>query len=108
VISAEVLAAMPAPPPPRDYTVRTTLGGVTVALPALRAPAQRVEGTFELHNYEVNIAGLRGTILDGPFELSREPWPHLRRCRSPRGAHRPGARGWRQAARIHRSAQPSR
>ena len=73
VISAEVLAAMPAPPPPRDYTVRAMLGGVTVALPALRAPAQRVEGTFELHNYKVNIAGLRGTILDGPFELSASP-----------------------------------
>ena len=73
VISAEVLAAMPAPPPPRDYTVRAMLGGVTVALPALRAPAQRVEGTFELHNYEVKIAGLRGTILDGPFELSAGP-----------------------------------
>ncbi len=73
VIAAEVLAAMPAPPPPRDYTVRATLDGVTVALPALRAPAQRVEGTFELHNYEVKIAGLRGTILDGPFELSASP-----------------------------------
>ena len=73
VISAEALATMPTPPPPRDYTVRAMLGGVTVALPALRAPAQRVQGTFELHNYEVNIAGLRGTILDGPFELSASP-----------------------------------
>ena len=73
VISAEVLAAMPAPPPPRDYAVRATLDGVTVALPALRAPAQRVKGTFELHNYDVKIAGMRGTILDGPFELSANP-----------------------------------
>jgi uncharacterized protein YhdP len=44
VISADVLAEMPAPPPPRDYTVRAMLDGVTVALPALRAPAQRVKG----------------------------------------------------------------
>ena len=73
VIAAEVLAAMPAPPAPRDYTVRAMLDGVTVALPALRAPAQRVEGTFELHNYEMKTAGLRGTILDGPFELSASP-----------------------------------
>ena len=73
VISDELLAAMPAPPPPRDYTVRVVLDGVTVALPALRAPAQRVEGTFELHNYDVKVAGLRGTILDGPFELAASP-----------------------------------
>jgi len=73
VISAEVLAAMPVPPPPRDYSVRVLLDGATVALPALRAPAQRVKGTFELHNYDVKIAGLRGTILDGPFELSANP-----------------------------------
>jgi uncharacterized protein YhdP len=53
--------------------VRAILDGVTVALPALRAPAQRVNGTFELHNYDVKIAGLRGTILDGPFELSASP-----------------------------------
>ena len=73
VISDEAVAELPAPPPPRDYTVRAILDGVTVALPALRAPAQRVQGTFELHNQEVKIAGLRGTILDGPFELSANP-----------------------------------
>ncbi|MDH4167130.1 MAG: YhdP family protein [Gammaproteobacteria bacterium] len=73
VISATALDAMPAPPPPRDYTVRVMLDGVTVALPALRAPAQRVKGTFELHNYDVQVAGLRGTMLDGPFELSANP-----------------------------------
>lgn len=73
VIADEVLAGLPAPPPPRDYTVRATLDGATVLLPALRAPAQRVKGTFELHNYDVRIAGMRGTILDGPFELSASP-----------------------------------
>ncbi len=73
VIAQEALAELTAPPPARDYTVRAALDGVTVALPALRAPAQRVKGTFELHNYDVRIAGLRGSILDGPFELSAVP-----------------------------------
>ena len=73
VISDEVLATLPKPWPLRDYRVRAMLDGVTVALPALRAPAQRVQGNFELHNYEVKAAGLRGTILDGPFELSASP-----------------------------------
>ncbi len=73
ILSAEVLAKMSTPPPRRDYTVRAALDGVTVALPALRAPAQRVKGTFELHNYDVTIAGMHGTILDGPFELSATP-----------------------------------
>ncbi|MDH5227562.1 MAG: DUF3971 domain-containing protein, partial [Gammaproteobacteria bacterium] len=73
VIADEVVAELPSPPPPRDYTVRAALDGATVLLPALRAPAQRVKGTFELHNYDVRIAGMSGTILDGPFELSASP-----------------------------------
>lgn len=72
-ISDETLATLPKPWPLRDYRVRTMLDGVTVALPALRAPVQRVQGEFELHNYDVRAAGLRGTILDGPFELSASP-----------------------------------
>lgn len=75
VIAQAALAALPLPPPPRDYTVRALLDGVTVALPALRAPAQRVKGTFELHNYDVKIANLHGTILDGPFQLTASPGP---------------------------------
>ena len=59
----------------RDYDVHTTLHSVTVALPALRAPAQRVTGEFQLHNLEARSRSLRGTILDGPFELSVEPGP---------------------------------
>ena len=59
----------------RDYDVRATLRSVTVALPALRAPAHRVTGEFELHNLEARSRSLRGTILDGPFELSVEPGP---------------------------------
>lgn len=59
----------------RDYRVRTTLRSVTVSLPALRAPAERVSGEFELHNLEMRARSLQGTILDGPFELSIEPGP---------------------------------
>jgi len=57
----------------RDYVVRTSLKSVTVALPALRAPAQKVTGVFELHNLEARAAALRGTILGGPFDLSVAP-----------------------------------
>lgn len=78
VIAAEALSGLPAPPPPRDYTVRAQLAGVNVSLPALRAPAQRVSGTFEMHNYDVRVDGMRGMILDGPFELSASPRPTSR------------------------------
>lgn len=57
----------------RDYFVRATLQNANVALPALRAPAQRVNGVFELHNEAISIPSLRGTILDGPFELKAGP-----------------------------------
>ena len=59
----------------RDYTVRTAFRSATVALPALRAPATDVTGTLEIHNLEVRADALRGTILDGPFELSVRPGP---------------------------------
>lgn len=59
--------------PPRDYFVRATLDGVNVALPALRAPVQRAAGVFELHNDDITVPALRGTILDGPFELEGSP-----------------------------------
>ena len=72
-ISPESLAELAEPPPPRDYTVRAQLDGVNLTLPALRAPVQRVRGAFELHNYDIKVAGLSGTILDGPFELSASP-----------------------------------
>lgn len=57
----------------RDYRVRADLRSVTVSLPALRAPAERVSGDFELHNLEARAQSLRGTILNGPFELSIAP-----------------------------------
>ena len=62
-------------PGQRDYRVRTTLHSVDVTLPALRAPAERVSGDFELHNLEARARALRGTTLGGPFELTVEPGP---------------------------------
>jgi len=56
-----------------DYIVRTNLKSVTLGLPALRAPAQKVTGVFELHNFAARADSLRGTILGGPFELSVAP-----------------------------------
>ena len=59
--------------PEREWFVRATLDGATVSLPQLRAPAQRVAGVFELHNEQIRVPALRGTILDGPFELEAGP-----------------------------------
>jgi uncharacterized protein (TIGR02099 family) len=59
--------------PDRDYFVRATLDGANVSLPALREPVQRAVGTFELHNEDVSVPMIRGTILDGPFELKASP-----------------------------------
>ena len=59
----------------RDYTVRTTFRSANVALPALRAPATGVTGNLEIHNLDVRADALRGTILDGPFELTVRPGP---------------------------------
>jgi uncharacterized protein (TIGR02099 family) len=59
----------------RDYTVRTAFRSVSVALPSLRAPASGVTGNLEIHNLDVRADALRGTILDGPFELTVRPGP---------------------------------
>ncbi len=61
------------PPVPADYRVVANLKGVNVTLPALRAPAQKVAGRFELHNLEMTAPSLRGTILGGPFEVAIAP-----------------------------------
>lgn len=73
VMSDEARAEAELPVPARDYFVRATVQGVNVALPALRAPAQRVTGVFELHNAAISVPSMRGTILDGPFELQASP-----------------------------------
>ncbi len=56
-----------------DYVVHADLDGVNVVSPLLRAPAHAVTGKFELHNQEVRLQGVRGSILDGPFELTAVP-----------------------------------
>ena len=73
VMSEELRREYTQPIPERDYRVRANLDSVTVALPALRAPAQRVTGTFELHNDDITAREIRGVILDGPFELTATP-----------------------------------
>jgi uncharacterized protein (TIGR02099 family) len=73
ILSAAARAALTTPAPVRDYRVRATLDGVDVTWPALRAPAQRVAGTLEIHNEQITVPALRGTILDGPFELEARP-----------------------------------
>ena len=59
----------------RDLLIRTSLRSATVSLPALRAPAEGVTGLFEIHNLDMRARSLRGTMLDGPFELDVEPGP---------------------------------
>jgi uncharacterized protein (TIGR02099 family) len=73
VMSSETLAVLETPPPERDYLVRAKLDGVEVRLPALRAPAERVAGTLEIHNERITVPAMRGTLLDGPFELEARP-----------------------------------
>ena len=58
---------------PHDFVIRSNLQSVTVNVPALRAPVERVTGQFEIHNLEMRARSLRGTILGGPFELDVEP-----------------------------------
>jgi uncharacterized protein (TIGR02099 family) len=81
-MSQETLREFRGPLPPRDYLVRARLDRATVALPALRAPAQGVSGSFELHNDEIRSDGLRGSFLGGPFELTAAPGPASREARS--------------------------
>ncbi len=56
-----------------DYVIRSNLHAATVNVPALRAPAERVTGVFEIHNLDMRADSLRGTMLGGPFELDVEP-----------------------------------
>ena len=51
------------------------LRSVTVGWPVLRVPATGVTGDLEIHNREFRAKALRGTILDGPFEVALQPGP---------------------------------
>ena len=89
-----------------DYQVRADLDAVTVASPVLRAPAQAVTGKFTLHNQEISLDGVRGTFLDGPFELTASPGRHEPRRACRHGIHCAGHRG-RRAACQHSSGLPA-
>jgi uncharacterized protein (TIGR02099 family) len=73
ILSDEAREALETPAPERDYLVRAKLDGVEVRLPALKAPAERVAGTLEIHNERITVPAMRGTLLDGPFELEARP-----------------------------------
>jgi uncharacterized protein (TIGR02099 family) len=73
VMSQEALAGIDGEAPRQDYRVRADLDSVTVMSPALRTPAQKVTGTFDLHNDEVRLRNVRGVLLDGPFQLTAAP-----------------------------------
>lgn len=57
----------------REYTVRTRLRSATARWPVLREPVTRITGELEIGERSARGAGLRGTYLDGPFQLSVRP-----------------------------------
>jgi uncharacterized protein (TIGR02099 family) len=60
-------------PDARRYTVTTRLRSATVRWPVLRAPVSRLSGELEIGERAVRTRSLRGTFLDGPFELTARP-----------------------------------
>jgi uncharacterized protein (TIGR02099 family) len=59
----------------REYSVRTQLRSATVRWPVLRAPVTRLTGELEIRERSARGQGLKGTYLDGPFELAVRPGP---------------------------------
>jgi len=57
----------------REYSVRTRLRSATVRWPVLRAPVTRLTGELEIRERSARSEALRGTYLDGPFELAVRP-----------------------------------
>jgi uncharacterized protein (TIGR02099 family) len=55
------------------YTVRTKFDSATVRWPILRAPVSRLSGDLEIREDAIVAKSLRGTYLDGPFELRATP-----------------------------------
>lgn len=55
-----------------EHQVRARFKGVTINLPVLRAPAQKVTGDFAMRNLEFRST-VHGTFLDGPFDLTVVP-----------------------------------
>jgi len=59
----------------RDWSVKTRLRSANVNWPPLRAPLTQLSGELEIDNRAIRGESLRGTYLDGPFELSVRPAP---------------------------------
>ncbi len=60
-------------PEARDWKVRTRLKSATVRWSVLRAPVTRLAGDLEIGERAVRAKELRGSYLDGPFQLSVRP-----------------------------------
>ena len=59
----------------RKYSVRTRLRSATARWPVLREPVTRITGELEIGERSARGQGLKGTYLDGPFEISVRPGP---------------------------------
>jgi len=54
----------------REYSVRTRFRSATARWPVLREPVTRITGELEIGERSARGEGLKGTYLDGPFEIS--------------------------------------
>jgi uncharacterized protein (TIGR02099 family) len=57
----------------REYSVRTRFRSATARWPVLREPVTRITGELEIGERSARGEGLKGTYLDGPFEISVRP-----------------------------------
>jgi len=57
----------------REYSVRTRFRSATARWPVLREPVTRITGELEIGERSARGQGLKGTYLDGPFEISVRP-----------------------------------
>jgi uncharacterized protein (TIGR02099 family) len=57
----------------REYSVRTRFRSATARWPVLREPVTRITGELEIGDRSARGDGLKGTYLDGPFEISVRP-----------------------------------
>jgi uncharacterized protein (TIGR02099 family) len=60
-------------PADNRYNVNTKFRSATVQWPILRAPVSGLSGELEIRDDAIVAKSLRGTYLDGPFELSATP-----------------------------------
>jgi len=62
-------------PEDNRYAVNAQFGSATVRWPVLRSPVTRLSGDLEIRDDAIVAKSLRGSYLDGPFELSARPGP---------------------------------